>query len=381
MWTKACSKLLYVLNKLLYFSSQKREMCFDVSMLILISFIKIYYILSFTDSPKLDMNFKLINENWLKIDLTTFATLKYAKEKYKTKQFVTLKNNSLEFLTTNLEKGSFRGDYSEAMALSLLFLGGKIENYTFKAPQSMSKARWMSRLIYALKLYLFQSQFDLSEEEIDNLETFCVFGSVFYIKNWIRTPFLREAGNDDLAFYNNMHFFKKFHKKCAESVIKKIENHTWYLSGELIGISLFSQDVAIEEKRKIVDSILSIAKPDWQKRCFKAQGISIKMGLADFVNCSTLPALEALGVAVEEMLLSDPESWKSKEFYETAESKLDNLIVINDVAERNVKLGSSFSSFGTKNEKVIQQIYQNVADIRKKHTKIDKKHLKAAMQP
>lgn len=349
--------------------------------MLILTFIKLYYILSFTDSPKLDMNFQLISQNWLQMDLTTFTTLKYDNKKYKTKQFISLKNISLEFLSTNLEKGKFRGDYSEAMALSFLFLGGKLEKYKFKAPQSMSKPRWMSRLIYAFKLYLFQSQFNLSAEEVDNLETFCIFGAIFYIRNWIRTPFLREAGNDDLSFYKNMHFFKKFHKKCAESVIKKFEGHTWYLSGELIGIALFSQDVVIEEKRKLVDAILCIAKPEWEQRCYKALKISTEMGLEHFVNCSTLPALEALGVEVAELLISDPETWNGTEIYSNAQSKLDSLIVINDLAERNVKLGSTFSAFGTKSEEGLQQMYRNVADIRKKHTKIDKIHLKAAMQP
>lgn len=293
--------------------------------------------------------------------------------------FLTLKKEAIKFLSLNLKNQDLRGDYKEAIALSLLFLGEKIENYAFKAPQSMSKARWMSRLIYGLKLYLLQDNFQLSSEELKRLEVFCIFGTIFYLKNWLRTPFVTEAANDDLQFFKNMELFKKLDKQCSEAVLKKITGHTWYLSGELIGLSLFSKNVSNDTKRKIVAKMTCIT-PNWDKRQYKSVKISKSLNIPDFVNSATRPALEALGIDLKKLFELDPKFWDTSAVYKEGQLKLSNLTVINDVAERNVKLGSGFSDFGTKNEDGLQQMFQNVAHIRKKHTKIDKKHLKKSMQ-
>lgn len=55
-----------------------------------------------------------------------------------------------------------RHDYVEFLKLSLLFLGEKIPQYKIPKVGAISRARWMGKNIYSLKIFLFRKQFSLS---------------------------------------------------------------------------------------------------------------------------------------------------------------------------------------------------------------------------
>ena len=53
-----------------------------------------------------------------------------------------------------------RADYQELLELILLILGEKTihcKKLTFKKPGAVHKARWMSKVLYSLKIWMFQS--------------------------------------------------------------------------------------------------------------------------------------------------------------------------------------------------------------------------------
>lgn len=51
-------------------------------------------------------------------------------------------------------------DYKERLQLSLLFLGLK-ESFTIHVTEAAHRARWIAKIKYSLKIYLFRSQFRL----------------------------------------------------------------------------------------------------------------------------------------------------------------------------------------------------------------------------
>lgn len=51
-----------------------------------------------------------------------------------------------------------RDDYIEFLDLVLLFLG-ETEESNIRKPDAVSRARWMSRIIYSLKIFLFKHQY------------------------------------------------------------------------------------------------------------------------------------------------------------------------------------------------------------------------------
>lgn len=55
-----------------------------------------------------------------------------------------------------------RDDYFELLNLCLIFIGKvPCENVKFYKPGAVSRARWMARAIYCLKIFLFQVKFTL----------------------------------------------------------------------------------------------------------------------------------------------------------------------------------------------------------------------------
>ncbi|KAL7293488.1 hypothetical protein TKK_0012935 [Trichogramma kaykai] len=79
------------------------------------------------------------------------------------------------FLSTEKQP---RDAYRELLLLSKTFLGGK-GTYFYK-PGPIHKARWLSKAIYVLKMYLFSKQLKLLRKESENLSKMASFIVFFY---------------------------------------------------------------------------------------------------------------------------------------------------------------------------------------------------------
>ena len=64
----------------------------------------------------------------------------------------------IEFHKTNLNTNFLREDYHELVQLRLLYLGTDYSVKQFRKPCSISRARWMSKMLYSLKLVLISTQ-------------------------------------------------------------------------------------------------------------------------------------------------------------------------------------------------------------------------------
>ena len=141
-----------------------------------------------------------------------------------------------------------RKDYAELLQLSAIFLGDET-SVTFKTPGAVHKARWMAKAIYVVKMYLLRKQLPLSINLKNNLRRMATFIVFVYIKYWFKTPLPIEAPETDIQFLKNLSEFKDFDPNLAEAVISKFTNHLWYLSKELVCLSLFSKNVDFSEKK------------------------------------------------------------------------------------------------------------------------------------
>lgn len=78
-----------------------------------------------------------------------------------------------------LQKKTLSDDYFEFLELALLFLGGtpkkKSFQVTFRPPGAMHHARWMSKTLCSLKIFLFRKQFKLTARQSRGPATLNVF--------------------------------------------------------------------------------------------------------------------------------------------------------------------------------------------------------------
>lgn len=116
------------------------------------------------------------------------------------------RKETIEFLLHALSSETTyipRDDYKELMELCLVVLGHPLKNYTFRAPGATHHARWMSKIIYSFKIFLFRNQFSLSEEEKSNFKEMSLFAGLIYVKAWIQCPLASNAAVNDLFFLSN----------------------------------------------------------------------------------------------------------------------------------------------------------------------------------
>lgn len=119
--------------------------------------------------------------------------------------------------------------------------------------------------------------------------------------------------------------------------------------------------------------------PNWEHRHYKCALTAKfhKKHLHEFVNETTLPALRLLDTAIDDIIKHDPSEWEELAAYQKMKRVVENLGVINDVAERKIKLATDYNCFGTKNENVKQQIFQNVEKNRQNIRKATKRDFAA----
>ena len=129
------------------------------------------------------------------------------------------------------------------LELSKVILGGTIgrkKGYTYKLqrPGADHHACWMAKAIYILKMSFLRHQLDLywqTKKKVEKMSLFVVF---VYLKSWFSAPCLTSAATNDLELYRRFLKFKTVHKKVSSTAASVRQRHTWYLTEELIPLSL-----------------------------------------------------------------------------------------------------------------------------------------------
>jgi hypothetical protein len=282
-----------------------------------------------------------------------------------------LKHLNVSFLRETLSTNSSylpREDYRELIELCLLVLGISVHEqpYRFRAPGAYHMARWMAKVIYSFKIYLFRDQFKLTPKEAKNLTEFCLFASHIYVAAWISCPVTRDAPVNDLLLFRQISQYAVINKVVSDAARGKLERHLWYIGPELISLALFSNKVSSDQKRSIVSAMCQ-AGEDWSVRGIKLEDCTDleTKELSQFVTASTTSALRSLSVDMS-FLNADPDAWNDCPAFLQAKSVVDAIKVVNDAAERSVALMSSFNKSITRNEVEMQRLLQAVEDNRKR---------------
>lgn len=152
-----------------------------------------------------------------------------------------------------------RDDYQEFLELVIIFLGGvPPRGIAFRQPGPYHLARWMSKAIYSLKLFIFKDQFKLSSKKENALKDICCFIVKCYVQAWFSSTNAIEAPLNDILFLKTLEAYKSYNKRIANVALKKIINHLWYLNPECITFSIFDDRVDNHTKRKMTEKIVRI---------------------------------------------------------------------------------------------------------------------------
>ncbi|ESN92918.1 hypothetical protein HELRODRAFT_165054 [Helobdella robusta] len=277
-----------------------------------------------------------------------------------------------------------REDYKELVELCLLVLGYPMQTdgkYHFRVPGAYHMARWMAKVIYCLKMYLFRNEFKLTATETKSLTEFCLFATHIYVPAWMLCPIPSDAPVNDLQFLSRIEQYSEINKNVASAATKKLKNHLWYLGTEMVWLSLFSNKVANAEKQLIVEAMTAVDS-DWSVRGVKYPATELEQvkskPLHDLVSGTSRAALLSLGMDVAILRKTEPDSWNDLPLFQKVANVVKSLKVVNDTAERTVALMTNFNQSITKNETELQKLIQVVEDNRTRIPDSSKRTLASA---
>lgn len=270
-----------------------------------------------------------------------------------------------------MTKSQIRDDYKEFLQLALIFIG--VEKYNFRKLGATSNARWMSKALYCLKIFVFRDQFPLTKRELDGFRNICVFLIKLYIQASFGSTSAVCSPLQDLNFIKNSLKYAEIDSTISTAILNKLNNHLWYLSELAIALAFFDSQVSFDEKRKMVEKLKSkepALKLKNNRNHFKLSEFQV-LNLCDFVSEKTKFFFNQFGLPLTFLEL-DPSTWEMSFEYEECWSFCRDLLVVNDAAERGVKFIKDYNKILTTNEEEKQMLLQVVEAYRKKYVSYHK---------
>ena len=216
--------------------------------------------------------------------------------------------------------------------------------FSFKKPGALHKARWMAKLLYGFKICLFEEQISqlppgtvTTKQQVPKIRAFVDFVALVYVSWWLKCDQTTSAPVNDLDFYVKLVEYNKINPTISASAIKAFDRHLWYLTSEMVPLSLFSDLVESEDKeaitRRLLDNIqlgtqeqtrfgMGYGKPRFPKI---AQDFRVKdLKLSDLVNAGSWLLFRLLDIDVSFMQIA-VELWSSDADYIEANNRVRSI--------------------------------------------------------
>jgi hypothetical protein len=281
-----------------------------------------------------------------------------------------------------LRKTFPREDYLELVELTVIYLGGSLPVRTFKLrkPGANHHARFMSKAIYYLKMFLMSKRFDLTLNEEQEVERMAFFVGLFHSQAFLTSRLACSAPSNDFKYLSLMYHLKSIDHDAGSEAILSCSRHLWYLTQELVVLCLFDENLSPFWRYAVAQKIYNTPR----EREFppgKPTFPDIRIGTG---NCSSLIDLvgpkswllfHLLGMNHDQEWLQLPvEYWTLMKDYKNLRDFVSVLEVVNDSAERGIKIVSDFKDM-CRNLDTQEYLFQVVEAHRKKITDFKKSSL------
>ena len=316
--------------------------------------------------------FKKFRKAWTNIDQLKFKSS--TEDSYVSGKLQDI-DEKLDFCLYNIEQKQPREDYKEFLELMVVFLrGSHPRGNTFRVPGAFHHVRWMAKAIYTLKIYLFRQEFLLSSSEILEISDICIFLANLYIKAWINAPISVKAPFQDLKFLKNLYSYSAIDENISRIAIRKFCGHLWYLAPENVALSFFDDTIPLDIKKRMIVALKKAKPKDSVKKVsILPENIKhyVEINIDSFISIETKKFFNRYNIPTD-FLEKDPSLWANDISYQKGLQIAIHLKVVNDTAERGVKLISEYNNLLTKNEEEKQYILQIIEDYRRYYPNVKK---------
>ena len=241
-----------------------------------------------------------------------------------------------------------RCDYEEYLELAKLFLGGSItreKGYVYSIQRPGADHHAWCKAIYILKMSLVQHQIPALhwKKKVAKMALFVVF---VYLEAWFSATVLVSAASNDLAFHKRADSFKAVDKKVSRSATKVLNRHTWYLTEELIALTIFDEGLPKETRDLIAAKIGNLDVEEFEVKKPSLPTITAATAVSDFVGPRSRLVFDLLEVPTNFLREED---WQLQPEYSTTKRILETFAPVNDSAERVLALATNYNSKITRN--------------------------------
>ena len=238
-----------------------------------------------------------------------------------------------------------RGDYKELIILTLLYLGDSTLFKGFQRPGALHKARWMAKILYAIKIVLMYRKFGsgnitvLGRGQLALLQRFVKFVVTVYVPWWLTASVASSAPCNDLAFINTALEYED--RPISKAALTAMSRHMWYLTEELVPLAFFS-NIDDEMKEKMRVKILSYEKrtvcvnrkgTEYGKPQFPPVHTSPHQDLSTYIGKDSRMFFQMIRQD-DSFLNHEVKDWAENPSYKSCKEVVSNLCVVNDAAER-----------------------------------------------
>jgi len=173
-----------------------------------------------------------------------------------------------------------------------------------------------------------------------------------------------------LELFKNLILYKKIDPDISNITIKKLSGHLWYLTSETAALSFFDKNVSIDSKIKMAQSIKNNNCDTEETKRLNIQNYNIQnileKKIENFITVDSLKFFTRFNLSTSFLDL-EPQLWDTDENYKIGFHMVQQLKVVNDTAERSIKLIEDYNSIITKNEDQKQFLLQVVRNYRQKY--------------
>ncbi|KAI9553649.1 hypothetical protein GHT06_021574 [Daphnia sinensis] len=231
-------------------------------------------------------------------------------------------------------------------------------------------------------MQMMSERFQMSQNERTEVKRMSTFVAICHSEAFLKSRLSTIAPALDIHYLLLMKLYEKDDKSIAQAALKSILNHLWYLCEETVIFAVFDKKLSPFTRKSMVDKLLTFPRPE-----------SIPVGKpkfpADLINKSNVSdsLLSCIGprswllfflLKIDEELCdwmkAPVECWQHMVGYQKIESFIKTLEVVNDCAERGVKLMTDFKDVSN-NEEQQQYIMQVVEAHRRNFPSFNKNNL------
>ena len=208
------------------------------------------------------------------------------------------------------------------------------------------------------------------KKKINTMTLFVVF---VYLKAWYTAPSLTSAATNDINLFKSLQKFKTVHKKVSTATSTVLKRHTWYLTEELIPLSLFDEHLPLATRNLLATKIGQLTSGEKEICKPTLPALTPKSELADFIGERSTVLFDLLEIPVDFL---QHEDWHLQPEYTAVKSSLGNLSPLNDSCERALGLATRLNTHITRDEESFQELIQVVEAHQKKYGNKTKEDLK-----